>query len=181
MVWNTKVRGCACGSCQPNCFLLGRSTAGILFIGFHCMTAKPTRAYEYRHVVGFEETNLVGNVYYANHIRWQGRCREMFLRDHAPEVSEEMARGLCLITTRCSCEYLAEVNAFDEVVIRMRLADLAQNRITMFFEYLRSAGGNGEEIVARGEQQIVCMQRSEGRLEPAPIPRSLVDALKSYS
>ena len=41
------------------------------------------RAYEYRHVVGFEETNLIGNVYYVNHVRWQGRCREMFLRDHA--------------------------------------------------------------------------------------------------
>ena len=31
--------------------------------------------YEYRHVVGFEETNLVGNVYYVNYVRWQGRCR----------------------------------------------------------------------------------------------------------
>ena len=28
--------------------------------------------YEYRHVVGFEETNLVGNVYFVNHLRWQG-------------------------------------------------------------------------------------------------------------
>jgi enediyne biosynthesis thioesterase len=106
----------------------------------------------------------------------------MFLRDHAPEVSEEIARGLCLITTRCSCEYLAELSAFDEVVIKMRLADLAQNRITMSFEYWRSAGGNAEEIVARGEQQIVCMQRSGGSgLEPTPIPRGLVDALRSYT
>jgi enediyne biosynthesis thioesterase len=145
------------------------------------MTSKPTRAYEYRHVIGFEETNLVGNVYYANHIRWQGRCREMFLRDHAPEVSGEIARGLCLITTRCSCDYLAELSAFDEVVIRMRLADLAQNRITMSFEYWRSAADKAEEIVARGEQQIVCMQRSAGGLEPAPIPRALVAALRYYS
>ena len=43
-----------------------------------------SRAYEYRLVVGFEETNLVGNVYFVNHLRWQGKCREMFLRDHAP-------------------------------------------------------------------------------------------------
>ena len=28
--------------------------------------------YELRHIVGFEETNLVGNVYYVNHLRWQG-------------------------------------------------------------------------------------------------------------
>ena len=31
--------------------------------------------YEYRHIVSFEETNLVGNVYYVNYLRWQGRCR----------------------------------------------------------------------------------------------------------
>jgi enediyne biosynthesis thioesterase len=27
-----------------------------------------SQAYNYRHRVGFEETNVVGNVYYANHI-----------------------------------------------------------------------------------------------------------------
>jgi len=144
------------------------------------MTSKTTRAYEYRHVVGFEETNLVGNVYYANHIRWQGRCREMFLRDYAPELSQEMKNGLCLITTRCSCDYLAELSAFDEVVIRMRLAAIAQNRVTMSFEYWRCKGRDAEEIVALGEQQIVCMQRSAGVLEPAPIPKGLVEALRSY-
>ena len=46
------------------------------------------RYYEYRHVVTFRETNLVGNVYYTNHLEWQGRCRELFLRDHAPEVQD---------------------------------------------------------------------------------------------
>jgi enediyne biosynthesis thioesterase len=138
------------------------------------------RAYEYRHVVGFEETNLVGNVYYASHVRWQGRCREMFLRDHAPEVLAQLAEGLCLITTRCSCEYFAELSAFDEVLIRMRLGALSQNRVTMTFEYSRVTAA-GEEPVARGEQQIVCMLRKGGRLEAAPIPRSLAEALRAYS
>ncbi|MBV8314154.1 MAG: acyl-CoA thioesterase, partial [Planctomycetaceae bacterium] len=96
------------------------------------------RAYEYRHVVGFEETNLVGNVYFVNHLRWQGRCRELFLRDHAPEVLAQLSEGLSLVTTRCSCEYLAELAAYDEVVVRMRLADLAQNRITLAFEYWKA-------------------------------------------
>jgi hypothetical protein len=51
------------------------------------------RAYEYRHVVSFEETNLVGNVYYVNHIRWQGLCREMFLRDYAPAYWRNWTTG----------------------------------------------------------------------------------------
>ena len=38
------------------------------------------RGYEHRHIVGFEETNLTGNVYYVNHLSWQGRCRELPFR-----------------------------------------------------------------------------------------------------
>lgn len=138
------------------------------------------RAYEYRHIVSFEETNLVGNVYYVNHLRWQGRCRELFLREHAPEVLEELAQGLALVTTRCSCEYLAELSAFDEVLVRMRLAELTQNRLLLTFEYLRR-NGDREELVARGEQQIACMRRDGEQLVPTPVPEGLREALRQYS
>ena len=134
------------------------------------------RFYEYRHVVGFSETNLVGNVYYTNHLSWQGRCRELFLRDHAPEVIDELTRGLVLATVRCSCEYFAELTAFDEVVVRMRLAELLQNRITLAFEYWR-----GEELVARGEQQVACMKREGSRVVPTGVPPSLREALAAFS
>ena len=134
------------------------------------------RAYEYRHVVGFEETNLIGNVYYANHVRWQGRCREMFLRDRAPEVIEALKHGLVMVTTRVSCEFMAELVAFDEVVLRMRLGELRQNRITMNFEYWRD-----EELVARGEQQVACMQREGEQVVPIPVPTQLREALREYA
>lgn len=134
------------------------------------------RYYEYRHIVSFQETNLVGNVYYTNHLGWQGRCRELFLRDHAPDVMDELSRGLILATVRCSCEYFAELTAFDEVIVRMGLAELLQNRITLLFEYWR-----GEELVARGEQQVACMKQEGERLVPAPVPPSLREALAAYS
>ena len=138
------------------------------------------RTYEYRHVVGFEETNLVGNVYYANHIRWQGRCREMFLRDHASDVLAELTQGLHLITTRASCEYLSELFALDEVVIRMRLNNMTQNRISMGFEYWRRTD-EGEELVARGEQQAACMRQDGKRVVPTPVPELLREALRLYA
>lgn len=138
------------------------------------------RAYEFRHVVGFEETNLVGNVYYANHVRWQGRCREMFLREHAPEILHALTEGFALATTYVSCEYLAELSAFDEIILRMRLRTLKQNRITMLFEYWLLNAGK-EELVARGEQQVACMQRVGDQLHAVPVPKSLQDALRPYA
>jgi enediyne biosynthesis thioesterase len=138
------------------------------------------KAYEHLHTVSFEETNLVGNVYYVNYLRWQGRCRELFLYDHAPDVLQALQNGLAMVTTRCACDFLAELVAFDKVMIRMRLGGMTQNRITMVFEYWRHKDGK-EDLVARGEQQIACMQREGEGLVAAPVPESLRNALKSYA
>ncbi len=138
------------------------------------------RAYEYRHVVGFEETNLVGNVYFVNHLRWQGRCRELFLRDHAPSILAEMERGLAFVTTRVACDDFEELSALNEITIRMTLASQAQNRLTMAFEYYRTRGGR-EELVARGEQQVACMLREGSRMVPSPIPSELREALRPFA
>ena len=136
-------------------------------------------AFEYRHVVSFEETNVVGNVYYANHISWQGRCREMFLRENCPGIVEEFQNGLVLATSRCSCEYFHELHAFDELVIRMRLSAVGGNRVEMAFEYLKVNGGS-ELLAARGVQEIACMWCENGVTRPTEIPAGLQKALESY-
>jgi enediyne biosynthesis thioesterase len=86
-----------------------------------------------------------------------------------------------LVTTRCSCEYLAELNAFDEVVIRMSLAELTRNRMSLSFEYRRVRSGVPEELVARGEQGLACMRPEGGQLRPAPWPAELASALEAYA
>jgi len=136
-------------------------------------------AYEYRHIIGFDETSLAGNVYYVNHLAWQGRARELFLREHAPDVLEQLEHGFALITLRCSCEYLAELKAFDEVVVRMFLVSMVQNRIAMRFEYWRE--GVKDELVGRGEQEIACMRRHGEELLPTPIPSSLQEVLAEFA
>jgi enediyne core biosynthesis thioesterase len=137
------------------------------------------RSFDYRHVVGFEETNLVGNVYYVNHLRWQGRAREMFLRQYVPEILAELDHGLALVTLQCSCQYLGELKAFDQVIIRMFLRAIAQNRIAMRFEYWRE--GAKDELVGRGEQEIACMRRHGEQLLPTTIPAQLREILAEFA
>jgi len=139
------------------------------------------RSYEIRHVVAFEETNVVGNVYYANHIRWQGRCRELFLRDHAPDILAELERGLALVTVRVTCDYYAELLPFDEVAIRMSLADMAPHRMSLRFDYYRISSDSEEELVARGEQELACMRRRGEKMEPEHWPEALRVALLAYA
>jgi enediyne biosynthesis thioesterase len=134
--------------------------------------------YEYKQVIGFEETNLTGNVYFTNYFHWQGKAREHFLREYAPEILPQLEDGLALVTLQCSCSFLDEVKAFDEVTVRMFLENIQQNRITVRFEYWRDAPE--PVLVARGEQQIACMRRDEGRLSPAPVPACLRRALAGF-
>ncbi len=136
-------------------------------------------AFVYRHVVTFEETNLVGNVYYARHIAWQGRCRETFLRHHAPGVLDELARDLRMVTLRVNCEYFDELLAFDEVDITMRLAHQEQHRIGLDFDYWVHRDGT-KRLAATGFQETGCLLVSERGVAPIAPPPELMTALEPF-
>jgi enediyne core biosynthesis thioesterase len=131
--------------------------------------------YQYDHVVTLDESNALGNVYFVHHLRWQGRCRELFLRDHAPDVLARLGRDLDLVTLRCSCEYLAEAFPFDHIVVKMFVASATQNRLSMRFEYWAES-----RMIARGEQAVACMRRTTTGLSPVPLPPSLREAVAAF-
>jgi enediyne biosynthesis thioesterase len=137
--------------------------------------------YEFRHTVGFEETNLVGNVYYVNYMRWQGRCREMFLKEKAPAVLLDLQRDLKLFTLKVECEFFSEITAFDELSIRMRLEELTLTQIQFYFDYVKLRGDGPEQLVAIGRQRIVCMRGPNTDTVPARVPAALREALAPYS
>jgi enediyne biosynthesis thioesterase len=137
--------------------------------------------FEYLHTVGFEETNIVGNVYYVNYLRWQGRCREMFLKERAPDVLADLRVDLKLFTLKVDCEFFAEITAFDELSIRMRLQELAQTQLEFSFDYIRLDPGGVETLIARGRQRVACMRGPNTRTVPARVPDSLVKALEPYA
>lgn len=137
------------------------------------------RTYDYRHVVTLQDTNLVGNVYFANFIAWQGACREHFLRDHAPGVLRKLGSELSLVTVSCQCEYVAELFAFDEVIVRMSLVEALPGRLDLAFDYVR-VGSSGDELVAVGRHRVACMTRDGDQRVPAPLPPELYAAAMQF-
>ncbi|MFI1016676.1 acyl-CoA thioesterase [Streptomyces sp. NPDC020965] len=137
--------------------------------------------FEHRHIVGFQETNIVGNVYYVNYLSWQGRCREMFLKLRAPDVLAEIQADLKLFTLKVDCEFFAEITAFDEISIRMRLADLAQTQLEFSFDYVKLDPGGEEKLIARGRQRVACMRGPNSATVPSLVPEALVRALGPYT
>jgi enediyne biosynthesis thioesterase len=141
--------------------------------------ARRESSFSYRHIVSFEETNVVGNVYFTRHIAWQGRCREMFLRQNAPDILSDIAHDLRLVTLRVSCEYFEELNAFDEIDLQMSLAHIRQNKLGLNFVYMK-LGDGADAVAARGFQEIGCMRLTARGLVPVNVPPSLAQALKPY-
>lgn len=138
------------------------------------------RAYRWRPFIAFEDTNLVGNVYFARFVSWQGRCREAFLADHAPDVLVALAGELRLVTLTVSCDYFEELRAFDPVEIEMRLAARNGHRITLAFDYWLQRDG-APCLAARGAQTVGCMRDTGGgALVPTDLPASLAAALDAY-
>jgi enediyne biosynthesis thioesterase len=137
------------------------------------------RTYDCRHLVTLEETNLVGNVYFTNYLRWQGHCREQFLAEHAPSVLRSLTENFALATVSCHCEFFSELYATDAVEVRMGLGAVDGHRITMTFDYYRVSGAT-PQLVARGGQTIACLRRVPTGMAPVPIPDELRDALVPY-
>ncbi len=139
-----------------------------------------TDYYEIQHTVGFEETNLVGNVYYVNYLRWQGRCREMFLKEKAPDVLADLMTDLKLFTLKVECEFFAEITAFDQLSVRMRLEELTQTQIQFTFDYVKITDGV-QNLVATGRQRIACMRGENNDTAPTRVPAALREALAPYT
>lgn len=139
-------------------------------------------AFLWRPFIAFEDTNLVGNVYFAKYVGWQGRCREAFLAEHAPDVLKMLAADLRLVTIKVSCEYFEELAAFDPLEIEMRLKGQRANRIELEFRYCLERDGH-RRLAALGSQEIGCMRQpaADAALIPAEIPPSLQAALRRYS
>ena len=142
------------------------------------------RSFEMHHVVTFEETNLVGNVYFSNYFLWQGKCREMFLREHAPQALSELRCGdLRLVTAHASCDFSDEFGAFDEICVRMALNRFIPFGVSLNFEYGRLAPKGddpGFELTARGRQDIKFLHREGSNWVLFEIPPYLMEVFRRY-
>ncbi|MCK8522367.1 acyl-CoA thioesterase [Aquimarina sp. D1M17] len=135
--------------------------------------------YEYNFNTTFEETNLVGNIYFANYIVWQGKCREMFLYENCPDVIEEINNGLALITLDVSVKYLGQLRAFDRVSMHMTLEAQNESRLLMGFRYYKKENSQ-LHLVCEGTQATAAMKEINGKMVPVPFPESMFEIFSQY-
>ncbi|THB80463.1 MAG: SDR family NAD(P)-dependent oxidoreductase [Desulfobacteraceae bacterium] len=107
------------------------------------------------------ESNLVGNVYFANYFSWQAQTRDKYVYSLAPEYFRGTGEKGELICLESRVEHLREAMPFDRILVTMALKRLTRCSATLFFEYFRAEESGKKTKLAFGEQQAAWVTRDD--------------------
>ena len=123
-----------------------------------------------------DNSNLVGNVYFANYFSWQGQARDKYLYSLAPEYFRGTGESGELVCLESRVEHLREAMPFDSIIVSMALKELSGFSIVLFFEYFRVEAEGRRTKLAIGEQKAAWVARDKkGNPVPEPFPSKIME------
>ncbi|MCP4129671.1 MAG: SDR family NAD(P)-dependent oxidoreductase [bacterium] len=130
----------------------------------------------------YEDSNVVGNVYYANYYAWQGRVFDLFLFTKLPDYFSDTTKpryDLFCISTKV--DHLREAMPFDTVKTTMALKGLYENGVKFYFEYFRVEPDGTKTKLAIGEQESVWIKINYDpyTITPENFPPGVLEFFKS--
>ena len=136
----------------------------------------------FKHTIetSLDNSNLVGNIYFANYYAWQGQTRDRYFFNLIPEYFRGIGEQGELICLETRVDHLREAMPFDRIIVTMALKVLRSSSAVFHFEYFRLDPDGTKTKLAFGEQNAVWVVRNnKGKPEPAPFPDKVRDAFKS--
>lgn len=98
-----------------------------------------------------QDANLVGNLYFGNYTLFQGRVRDHFFQEAAPEYyvgTGERGELRCL---HYRIEHLREAMPFERIAVRMFLHAVHERGVRLRFDYFRVTPQGDRQKLAFGE------------------------------
>lgn len=118
----------------------------------------------FRKTIYLQETNLMGNVYFANYFAWQGAAREEFMRHLlSPEMGLSEYK---MVTTFAAIKFLRELTLFDEILIHVYLSRADRFRMELLFHF-HFQDALRQEPVATGKQTVAFV-KADGKMAAIP-------------
>ena len=111
-----------------------------------------SKTFEYQSTVTIGETNLLQNMYFANHFKIQGVTRELWVIKCVENADLHFSNGLILITKSAYCDYKKDFYLYDDIICRMNFDKIKKASFDLIFTFTNAKTG---EIHANGRQQIV--------------------------
>ncbi|MEA1901099.1 MAG: hypothetical protein U9N47_10140, partial [Thermodesulfobacteriota bacterium] len=125
-----------------------------------------------------DDSNLVGNIYFANYYAWQGQIRDRYFFDLIPEYYRGTGTDGELLCLETRINHLREAMPFDRIMVTMALKSLKRHSAIFHFEYFLMGADNTKVKLAFGEQNAIWVKRDlNGKPAPAPFPAVVQEAL----
>lgn len=124
-----------------------------------------------------EDANLVGNIYFANYYKWQGRIRDNFFKKIDPGfyIGEKGGEWRCV---HCKVNHVNEAMPFDRIIVRMHRKAVYARGIELYFDYFRVTPDGKHQKLGYGEHMAIWhAPDKEGVWSPAELPVAFQEAL----
>ncbi|MFW5804547.1 MAG: acyl-CoA thioesterase [bacterium] len=136
------------------------------------------RIFEHDITVTIGSTNMEGNVYWVEFLRWFGEARELFLINLLPDIHMPdylMEREVAIVTCNINTNFIRSAYFTDQVNIKVYAEKVENCSAVLGFEITNKKTG---EILAKGNQKIAFINISNQR--PVRIPKELKESVKEY-
>jgi YbgC/YbaW family acyl-CoA thioester hydrolase len=121
----------------------------------------------------YDDTNSVGNVYFANYVRWVGKARELFFNLCMPGFDLQTT-DYYVLTRSFTHDFRREAKEFEAVTVRIRISQHNRKFVTLEHDIRSDTQG----ILGRGEQSLMFVDTKTYR--PLDIPGSIIRGFLPY-
>lgn len=121
----------------------------------------------------YDDTNSVGNIYFANYVRWVGKTRELFFNICMPRFDLKTT-DFYVLTKSFTHDFRREAGEFEPITVRLKIASHNRKFVTLAHEIHSKNYG----LLGRGEQSLMFVDTQHNR--PLDIPRAIVEGFLPY-
>ena len=97
----------------------------------------------------YQDTNSVGNVYFAQYGMWVGKTRELFFHHCLPNFDLNTT-GWYILTRSFEHKFMRETTEFEQIQIHIRVSDVSRKFVTMehkIFDSAKQTLGKGNHVL----------------------------------
>ena len=102
-----------------------------------------------------EESNLVGNIYFANYGKWLGKVTDEYFYKTIKNGDSSIALQNEFFCTNCDIYHLKEAMPFDQIEVKLHLERVFKRGVVLYVEFFKQTSTQKLERLAYATQTLV--------------------------
>ncbi|HAK59113.1 MAG TPA: hypothetical protein DCO77_01850, partial [Nitrospiraceae bacterium] len=125
-----------------------------------------------------EDATLMANIHFSSYYLWQGRVRDHYVNEMAPEYFNGSGKQGELRCMRCKVNHISEAMPFERIAVRMYRTAIYERGIRFYFDYYRIGLDGARKKLGYGEHEAAWFAPTEENTWlPSELPKTILDAL----